>query len=146
MNEHGLLPPGIHSCTLQEAEDAFCWNGHRRTLWEKFKQALGEFRALGFSRHALIVDGSFVTDKDMPGDVEVLIDLQNADAAEQDRITVYFFRNHTRLHTECAVDFYPNLPGGNNFALFFQYVGEKTAAMKALDAKEKKGILRIERW
>lgn len=144
-NEYGLLPPGIHPCTLSEAESFFCWNDHRRALWLKFQHVMDEFRAFGF-HHPLFLDGSFVTDKEIPGDVEVIMDVAHVDDYAAGLVVLFCFRHHDRLHAEWAVDLYPNIKGENDFSLYFQYVGEKTAAMKAINPKDKKGILRIENW
>ncbi|QFY42962.1 hypothetical protein F6R98_10340 [Candidatus Methylospira mobilis] len=146
MNEKGLLPVGVHSCTLDEAESVLCWNDHRASLWCKLGDVLNEFRAQSFPRAPLFVDGSYVTDKPIPSDVELLIDLRSADDLIAGKVVLYCQRNHLRLRTDMLVDFYPVLQGGNDFASFFQYVGEKTACTKGLEAKDKKGILRIDSW
>ena len=145
-NEHGLLPAGLHVCTLGEAELMFCWNDYRRDLWRKLGAVLTEFRQRGFL-FPLLIDGSFVTDKNIPGDVELVLDLAQADEEVSDQVILYAFHHSQRLHTEFNIDFYPNLPGSDsNFARFFQYLGEKSAAMKNLDSHCLKGILRVEDW
>src|SRR5438477_6434890 len=74
-NEHGLLPAGIHDCTMQEAAARFgTFQGSERRplLWSKFKQF---FREVAASRlvEALVLDGSFVTAKPEPNDIDIVV-------------------------------------------------------------------------
>ena len=85
--------------------------------------------------------------KDIAGDqTELTIDLTGAPDALAGRFITYFWRNHNRLKQDYRVDFYPTVKGDNDFTLFFQYVGEKTAATKQIRPHDKKGVLRIKQW
>lgn len=145
--EYGLLPQGIHSCNFMEAENFFCTNDRRRTIWQGLRNAILEMHSYQLTGGALLVDGSFVTDKNIPNDVEVIYDVTNIDAPiERAKAILFFQEKHEFLKDNYYVDWYPNLPDNNDFSLFFQYIGEKTAATKNLPPKTLKGILRIESW
>lgn len=71
-NEIGYLPRGIHRCQMDEVLERFGAGSEEREIEAA---ALADFtswaRAAGVAR--LIVDGSFVTDKVSPLDVDVAI-------------------------------------------------------------------------
>jgi hypothetical protein len=51
--------------------------------------------------------------------------------------------NQDRIMQDYRVHFWINLPGHNDFAAFFQYVGVKTASAKGLNPLHLKGILKL---
>ena len=74
----GLLPEGIHDCTLDELRERF--GQFQRTDWrprlfERLEAFVREAQRTGFVL-AIIVDGSFVTDVDVPNDVDVILVLR----------------------------------------------------------------------
>lgn len=73
---YGLLPDAVHECSLAEAGERFGVSAPKRTaLWRSVLEAWSAFaNAAGFL--ALYVDGSFVTDRLEPGDVDVLVELR----------------------------------------------------------------------
>lgn len=73
--ENGLLPAGIHDCTLAEIAarfGIFQGNEQRPRLMAKLEAFFAEVRASGIVR-AVIVDGSFVTGKRDPGDIDLVL-------------------------------------------------------------------------
>jgi hypothetical protein len=80
LDEQGLLPPGIHDCSLEEIPRRFGqaqWEGRRHTrrrelLYGQLVAYLDALRGLDFV-DATVVDGSFVTAKADPGDVDILV-------------------------------------------------------------------------
>jgi hypothetical protein len=72
LSQSGLLPPGDHECVLAEVEAAFVFNERRRDLWQQLLSYLGELGS--FDRiTAIYLDGSFVTDKADPGDIDIVV-------------------------------------------------------------------------
>jgi hypothetical protein len=80
VDEHGLLPNAIHDCTIEEIGERFGndrWVNDklrccRSELYAKFCEYATEVRRLGFVQ-AILVDGSFVTDKAEPGDIDLAL-------------------------------------------------------------------------
>jgi hypothetical protein len=71
-NEHGYLPPGVHAARLDEIERRFGRaTKARRELMECFGWLLDMVRKDDVVR--VIVDGSFVTSKPRPVDVDCVI-------------------------------------------------------------------------
>lgn len=68
-NEHGDLPVGGHSCRLDELEERFNDNAHRKTLCEKLKQILELAKRCGFIK--ALIGGSFPTAKEKPRDIDI---------------------------------------------------------------------------
>ena len=75
LTEHGVLPPGSHRATLDEIE--FQWGTFQRsdrrpqllTLLREFVQDVRRCRWI----QRLLLAGSFVTEKNEPNDIDVLI-------------------------------------------------------------------------
>lgn len=74
----GNLPAGIYSTTLTEIEMRFATNPTRRYLYEKLKQ-LNEDLKNKIGCKIIYIDGSFVTKRDSPGDIDVCWDNTNVD-------------------------------------------------------------------
>ena len=67
-NAIGELPPGVHAATLAEVETVFATTPRRRLLFEGLRQALENLARAGVRR--VFIDGSFVTTKANPNDVD----------------------------------------------------------------------------
>ncbi len=75
LNSQGLLPAGIHSCTIDEIEEIFGrfhLSDVRPRIFETFQSFVAELRASGLAI-ALIVDSSFVTSEPAPNDIDGFI-------------------------------------------------------------------------
>lgn len=149
-DERGLLPAGVHTCTLDElkAWAASVPNAERRLmLVEKFENFLNEVIRPIAAGWPLVIDGSFATDKPFPNDIDFALDLRECKNMEViGKAVVSIISNHEKNRLVYLVDGYPNLPGNNNFEEFFGYVGQKTGSLKNLSSTERKGTLRIEQW
>jgi hypothetical protein len=64
------LPPGVHRCTFEEVERRFLFNETRQRVWERFLAILKRLRDCEVSFSEMYVDGSFVTARKEPGDVD----------------------------------------------------------------------------
>jgi Family of unknown function (DUF6932) len=76
LNRDGLLPPGVHRATLEEIVYVFCTSTPtRRALEAPLRELVAtaqDARATG-----LFLDGSFVSEKSDPGDIDAVIVLPN---------------------------------------------------------------------
>jgi len=74
----GLLPEGVHDCSLAELQERF---GHfqrndvRPRLFERLSRFIQHAVATGLVT-SIIVDGSFVTSKDEPNDIDLILVLR----------------------------------------------------------------------
>jgi len=147
LDNRGLLPAGIHETNWASIEYAFLNNVHRQELFAKAMCFFhGELSDAGAGLQ-LILGGSFFSDKSLPEDIEATIyapfsesyrklaQLSNIDA-------------HNRIKQTYGVDFYVSWDAGgsNDFRLFFQYVGPKTAHQKGLNEHDLRGIVKVIEW
>lgn len=71
-DEHGNLPPGIHRCTIDEVVQRFGGGSPEREVeTQEFLKFVEWARRAGVLR--LIVNGSFVTAKVSPNDVDLIV-------------------------------------------------------------------------
>ena len=69
LQSNGELPPGEHFTTLNEIEAVYgCTNDRRKLLIRGLREAALNFSEAGVQR--LWVNGSFVTDKEEPNDID----------------------------------------------------------------------------
>ena len=120
----------------------FGWNEHRQRLICCFAQFL-TLEVRNMFDQPVYADGSFVTDKEHPNDIDVVLDLRDADDAKQSQGLEFWSEYQISIKCRYHVDFWINLPDRNDFAAFFQYIRPETAQFKGLDHRHRKGILRI---
>ncbi len=81
-NSRGDLPPGVYSAALEEIIDRF---GDRHSQRQEITQRLSRIHRLaqetGAVQHFLLF-GSYVTDKAMPNDVDIVLIMQDNFRAE----------------------------------------------------------------
>src|SRR5688572_2796829 len=73
--EDGALPDGVHDCTVAEVEAAFGRfqkSDHRIKLTERLKAYLADAARSGIVV-AVLIDGSYVTAKDEPEDIDLIV-------------------------------------------------------------------------
>lgn len=139
---NGLLPTGVHDCSLADISQNFTWNDHRTGLFNRFVSFLNSELKPQFP-YPIYFDGSFVTDKELPDDTDVVLDLSNASDEHKWNALMFMQTHQKRIMEDYRVHFWINLPGANDFAAFFQYVGVKTASAKGLNPLHLKGILKV---
>lgn len=69
---NGVLPAGVHQASLAEVRAAFATTPHRLSLYGGLVVALSDLGAIGCRR--VWLDGSYVTDKAVPGDYDLCWD------------------------------------------------------------------------
>jgi len=75
INEHGCLPEGIYDRTMEELATrfgVFLTSDRRPKLWVRFTQFMREAKACGLVE-AVLVDGSFVTARPEPVDLDLVL-------------------------------------------------------------------------
>lgn len=78
LNSTGFLPEGVHDMTLDQVEGLFGQfktSDRRPRLFERLRDLWDQLRRSDFFDH-LIVDGSFVTGKHEPGDIDLILALK----------------------------------------------------------------------
>jgi hypothetical protein len=88
LDAEGLLPEGLHDCTLDEVEarfGQFTRSDRRVDLVRHLRTYCTELKGVDVAGF-LVLDGSFVTAKEEPGDIDILLALRSdADLAQDFR-------------------------------------------------------------
>lgn len=94
--------------------------------------------------NAILIDGSYVTDKPLPSDVDVVVDISSCSVADQQIWVDGWAERRERMKDVHKVDFYPFAAGhGNDFSEFFQYVRIDDALRRGVSPQVRKGILKV---
>lgn len=125
-DEEGRLSPGVHETDLAEIEERMGWTNRRRALVAGLARVLELMKGCGVVR--VYLDGSFVTDKDRPNDIDGCYDFSE-EAADEDleRLAPIFPpspANRAKAKELFGMDFFPaaamELGSGQPFLRFFQ--------------------------
>jgi len=137
------LPRGVHFATWREIEDRLGFNPRRQRLLAGFRRACEELRKAGC--RLVYLDGSFVTQKERPGDFDACWDVQNVDDDKLDPVFWDFSRGRAAQKQRFLGEFFPaQLPEGATgrvFVDFFQ-VNKLTGEPKGIVAIRLKGSRR----
>ncbi len=103
-NEHGNLPEGIHSATEEEVFIRFAASSaRRRWLGERLRDLIATAKATG-KLARLILWGSFVTAKESPNDLDLLLvmtaDFELAQIPEETRVLFDHTQARLRFHAD----------------------------------------------
>lgn len=144
-DSHGLLPPGVWDCTFSDIASSLCWNDHRRDILNGLARFLSsEWKPLSIAC-PLFIDGSFVRNKPLPDDVDIVLDLTNVTAYQPLALALALRIRRDEIKEAYNVDVWARHPNlSHDLFAFFQYIGDKAAAELHLDSKHPKGILRIQ--
>jgi len=138
LNEHGLLPQGIHACSLRELQHRFCrfqGSDRRPRLFARLEEFLAEVKSSGIVV-AVILDGSFVTAKAEPGDIDMILVLrENHDFAADLPLAQYNVVEQRRVRRVYGLDIVVVNDSSEDYdeaVAFFQQVKARPALEKGL--------------
>lgn len=140
LNEHGFLPEGVHDCSEGEVEKRFGQFQHsdcRCRLFERLTEFLRQAKASGLVK-AVIIDGSFVTDKDEPNDIDVIVVLRpghDFDAELSPR--EYNVVSKLRIRSQFKFDALVGEEGQNELSKHIYFFG------RVRESQIRKGLLKV---
>lgn len=140
----GLLPGGIHECTIEEVEVDLAWNDERRRL----TALLQEFIAVELTPRFTVVppvvlDGSYVSQKASPSNINLVLELSHLSDEEQWEGQVLFQRT-AELFRLYQIEMLPGLKSlKQDFVDLLQTLRPQTAFEKGLHRGHRKGVLRL---
>ena len=141
LNDHGFLPSGIHDCSLEDIGarfGTFQSTDRRPRLYRQLQVFVEEARSTNLLV-AIIVNGSFVTNKPDPGDIDLILVLPNDyDVSADLRPVEYSILSKRRVRRRYGFDI---LVARENAHEYEQYVGyfQEVRGQPSV----RKGILRI---
>lgn len=135
-DDDGNLPPGVYEAQWSELEQRFGWSERRHTLLNGLKRALKPLCEAGCQR--VFVNGSFVTNKDNPGDIDIAWDPNGVDTnrlLELEPIFGEFSNRRAAQKSKYGCEFFPSSftadLAGSTFLEFFQ-TDKETGAAKGI--------------
>lgn len=145
--EDNVLPEGVHDCTPDEVEAAFGRfqrTDRRITLTERLKAYLAEAKRSGIVV-SVVIDGSYVTAKDTPDDIDLLVALP-ADWVWSEDLKPFRYNAISKRMIRSGYRFdalvYPEGSVRYNEALdYFQKVNPDKDV--GLTSRQRKGVLRV---
>jgi predicted nucleotidyltransferase len=139
--DSGCLPEGIYDCTMDETAVRFATfqsSDRRPRLWSRFTAFIRQLKECGFVE-TVIVDGSFVTSKPAPSDIDlVLVVASSHDFSADLPPAHYSLLAQRRVRRRFGFDILVVKNDSENLEValeFFQQIKQRPGA--------KKGILRI---
>jgi hypothetical protein len=144
----GVLPLGVHRCTFEEVQNLFGRfnrSDQRPRLTDKLRQFITAARNSGIVR-AVVVDGSYITAKPEPGDIDLILVLRaDFDLAQELRPFEYNIQSKRMVRRLYGFDVLPAIDGS---VAYDRYISDFSRVR--LDDPEQttnqryKGLLRIE--
>lgn len=141
LDETGRLPIGVHDCTLEEIEASFGQfqsSDRRPRLFRELKRYVEDVRQADVGSY-LVVNGSYVTGKPDPNDIDVLLILrEDVDLSQRVPPFEYNARSKKYVRKEYRLDFYVGFEGDESSEGIIRKFSEVKYVPGSL-----KGILRI---
>src|SRR5271154_347960 len=106
-DENGNLPPGVHLATLDEIEERFVRNKHRRALFDGLQSLVQELKQANCAR--IYVNGSFITNKERPNDYDACWDVEGV-RQSIDPLLLNPFKRLAEIKTKYKGDVFPRIP------------------------------------
>jgi hypothetical protein len=105
-DEQGNLPPGVHIAEWQEVKETFGFSERRISLLERVYEALTNLKGAGCQTAYL--DGSFVSSKESPGDIDVCYDPRGIVGARLDPVFLDFSNLRAAQKAKYGCEFFPS--------------------------------------
>jgi len=127
-----VLPPGVHDATLEEIESRFATSEHRKRLFSGFREGVIALRKAGCRK--IFLDGSFVTEKPIPGDFDVCWDHTGIDHTKLDPVFLDFANRRKKQKERFHGEFFPAhlLADGKHVFLDFFQIDKYTGNAKGI--------------
>ena len=146
--DDGVLPEGVHACTLDEVVEAFGRfqkSDRRQRLTETLRRYIADVRTAEVAV-AIVVDGSYVTGKEEPADIDLILVLRPDFDLNQDlRPAEYNVQSKRMVRKLYRLDVLPAIDGSETYdehVAFFSQVRKDDPRQPT--ARDTKGMLRID--
>lgn len=114
-----VLEEGIHTLSIKEFSDIFVFNPHRRKQFDGLLDAIKSLKQAGCTN--LFIDGSYVTQKPLPGDYDACWDVNNVDLDKLDSVFLSFENGRKAQKDKYEGEFFP-AQGFADHAQTVQYI------------------------
>jgi hypothetical protein len=146
--QDGVLPTGLHFCTLEEVKAVFGQfrrSDRRPQLTERLARYIQDAQNSGVVS-AVVIDGSYVTAKEEPGDIDLIVALRpDFDLTAEMRPLEYNIQSAPMVRKLYGFDVLPAVDGSETYRRFLDFFSRvKLNDPDQYSSQEGKGVLRIE--
>ena len=146
--EDGVLPQGIHGCTIEECEQVFgrfSRSDRRPRLTEALRRYALDAHASGIAV-AVLIDGSHVTAKTEPNDVDIILALRSDfDLGAELRPMEYNIQSKRAVKKQYGFDVLPAIEGSEVYEEYLRLFSQvRPDDPEQRTTRTTKGLLRIE--
>lgn len=113
---YGYLPSGVHPATWQEVAQRFSSNAHRMSLLSGLQAAATNLAKAGCSE--LLLDGSFVSEKVVPGDYDGCWEPAGIDFNRLDPVLLDFSNGRKAMKQKYMGELFPASAGTGTGVVF----------------------------
>lgn len=99
------MPPGVHTVAWAEIAGRFGANSHRARLLSGLLSALQNLAGAGCSE--ILLDGSFITDKDLPDDYDGAWETRGVDPSLLDPVLLDFTNSRAAMKAKYGGELFP---------------------------------------
>jgi hypothetical protein len=143
----GVLPEGVHECTIDEIEDTFGVFRHtdrRQKLTAQLKDYLRE-ATLSAVASAVIIDGSYVTRKPEPGDIDLILVLhRDFDPAQEMAPMEYNVQSKRSVRRRYGFDVRAAVEGSDVYEEYLEFFTRiRRDDPEQQTSQPRKGLLRV---
>ena len=103
-DKYGLLPKGVHWASMDEIKAKLAFSAKRIFLIEGLERALISFKDAGCKR--MYIDGSFVTSKHEPGDIDACYEITGMDPTKLDPVLLNFYNERAAQKAKYGCEFF----------------------------------------
>lgn len=146
--QDGVLPEGVHHCTIEEVKELFGRfrrSDRRPQLTDQLTRYIQDARNSG-RVSAIVIDGSYVTAKEEPGDIDLIVALRpDLDLAAKMRPMEYNIQSKPMVRKLYRFDVLPAVDGSETYQRFLDFFSRvKLSDPSQHTGQDRKGVLRIE--
>lgn len=126
------LSPGVHNATLEEIEQRFAITERRMKLFKGFEKGVKSLKKAGCK--VVLLDGSFISNKTIPGDFDALWDPIGVDLKMIDPVLREFSNGRKKQKSKYFGEFFPSsikADGQRTFEEYFQ-IDKETGKAKGI--------------
>jgi hypothetical protein len=130
-----VLPPGVHDATLADVKLHFATNEKRRNLYDGLLRGCKTLKSAGCT--VIYLDGSYVTDKPVPGDFDICWDPVGVDPFKLDPVLLDFDNLRRNQKLKYRGEFFPSSAKADGTHIFVDFFRTDR------DTGKEKGVIRI---
>ena len=137
----GVLPPGVHDCTLEEIREAFGrfkGSDRRPSLMDALRRFVSDVKSAEVADH-IIVNGSFITAKEAPSDIDIILAIDAGfDMSEDLRPIQENVLSKRRVRRRYRFDLLAAPVGSSTYERYVRYFSQVKQ-----DPERVKGLIRV---